>query len=81
MRLLKIDENCEFSLAEDIINNTYLYAILSHTWGDDDDDEVNIKDLMEGSSKTKAGYRKASVLRTASFLRQPTILSGGHLPH
>jgi hypothetical protein len=57
MRLLQVNENGEFSLTKDIINNTSLYAILSHTWGDDDK-EVNFKDLTEGSGKTKAGYRK-----------------------
>jgi hypothetical protein len=57
MRLLQVNENGDFSLTKDIINNTRLYAILSHTWGDDDE-EVNFKDLTEGSGKTKAGYRK-----------------------
>jgi hypothetical protein len=57
MRLLQVNENGDFSLTKDIINNTRLYAILSHTWGDDDE-EVNFKDLTEGSRKTKAGYRK-----------------------
>jgi hypothetical protein len=57
MRLLQVNENGDFSLTKDIINNTRLYAILSHTWGEDDE-EVNFKDLTEGSGKTKAGYRK-----------------------
>jgi Heterokaryon incompatibility protein (HET) len=57
MRLLELKDNGKFSLTNDIINNKRPYAILSHTWGDDND-EVNYKDLMEGSGKTKAGYRK-----------------------
>jgi hypothetical protein len=57
MRLLQVNENGEFSLTKDIIKIRSHYAILSHTWGDDDD-EVNFKDMMEGSGKTKAGYRK-----------------------
>lgn len=57
MRLLKLQDNGEFSLTRDIVNNTQPYAILSHTWGDDDE-EVNFKDLIEGSGETKAGYKK-----------------------
>jgi hypothetical protein len=59
MRLLELKNNGEFSLTKDIVNNKgeRPYAILSHTWGDDDD-EVNFKDLTEGSGETKAGYKK-----------------------
>ena len=57
MRLLELKDNGNFSLTKDIVNNKLPYAILSHTWGPDDD-EVNFKDLMEGCGKTKAGYRK-----------------------
>jgi hypothetical protein len=57
MRLLKVNGNGEFSLTKDIINNRSSYAILSHTWGDDDD-EVSFNDVTEGSGKAKAEYRK-----------------------
>src|SRR6266487_3923768 len=57
MRLLEVNGSGQFSLTKDIINNTTPYAILSHTWGDDDK-EVNFKDLIDGSGKTKAGYGK-----------------------
>ncbi|OCK72991.1 HET-domain-containing protein, partial [Lepidopterella palustris CBS 459.81] len=57
MRLLKVKDNGEFSLTKDLINNIPPYAILSHTWGDDDE-EVTFKDLTEGLGKTKLGYRK-----------------------
>lgn len=57
MRLLKLEGNNEFSLTSDIINPTTPYAILSHTWGDDNE-EISFKDLMDGSEKTKDGYRK-----------------------
>jgi len=57
MRLLELRDNGEFSLTKDIVNNEQPYAILSHTWGDDDE-EVTFKDLTEGSGKTKVGYRK-----------------------
>jgi hypothetical protein len=57
MRLLELESNGELSLTKDLINNIPSYAILSHTWGDDDE-EVTFKDLTERAGETKAGYRK-----------------------
>jgi hypothetical protein len=57
MRLLQLKTDGKFSLTKDLINEVPPYAILSHTWGDDDQ-EVTFKDLMECSGDTKAGYRK-----------------------
>jgi hypothetical protein len=57
MRLLKLTENGEFSLTKDIIDDIPEYAILSHTWGDDEE-EVTFKDMVEGLGQGKAGYRK-----------------------
>src|ERR1700722_15908795 len=57
MRLLKLKDDGEFSLIEFVGNNIPRYAILSHTWGADDE-EVTFKDLMEGTGKGKAGYEK-----------------------
>ncbi|TVY30606.1 Vegetative incompatibility protein HET-E-1, partial [Lachnellula hyalina] len=57
MRLLKLEANGEFSLTNDITQPTTPYAILSHTWGGDNE-EVTFEDLMDGSGKTKNGYRK-----------------------
>jgi hypothetical protein len=57
MRLLKLEENGEFSLTKDITYPTTPYAILSHTWGEDGE-EVNFGDLKDGSGKTKDGYKK-----------------------
>jgi hypothetical protein len=57
MRLLKLIANGEFRLTKDLINNIPPYAILSHTWGDDDD-EVTFKDLTEGFGNSRVGYRK-----------------------
>jgi hypothetical protein len=57
MRLLQVNENGEFSLTRDFTNNIPRYAILSHTWGDDEE-EVTFKDLENGSGKTKSGYKK-----------------------
>jgi hypothetical protein len=56
MRLLRLN-NGDLSLTKDLITDIPLYAILSHTWGDDEE-EVTFKDLTEGSGKTKSGYRK-----------------------
>ncbi|CZR50573.1 uncharacterized protein PAC_00447 [Phialocephala subalpina] len=57
MRLLKLEANGEFSLTNDITYPTTPYAILSHTWGEDDE-EVTFEDLKDGSGKTKNGYKK-----------------------
>jgi hypothetical protein len=57
MRLLRLKDDGEFSLAEYISNDIPRYAILSHTWGADHE-EVTFKDLAEGTGKSKAGYSK-----------------------
>ena len=57
MRLLERDSSGEFGLTKDLVNNLPAYAILSHTWGDDDQ-EVTYQDMTEGSAKSKAGYQK-----------------------
>jgi hypothetical protein len=57
MRLLKLQDDGEFSLIEFIGDNIPRYAILSHTWGADGE-EVTFKDLMKGTGKSKAGYQK-----------------------
>ncbi|KAH8590040.1 hypothetical protein B0O99DRAFT_522093 [Bisporella sp. PMI_857] len=57
MRLLELKSYGESSLTRDLIDNIPPYAILSHTWGEDDT-EVTFQDLVQGISKNKAGYRK-----------------------
>ncbi|KAH8594139.1 hypothetical protein B0O99DRAFT_595843 [Bisporella sp. PMI_857] len=57
MRLLELKNNGEFSLTKDLIDNIPPYAILSHTWGNDDE-EATFQDLTGGVGKSKAGYRK-----------------------
>ncbi|KAH8660872.1 hypothetical protein BGZ60DRAFT_456220 [Tricladium varicosporioides] len=57
MRLLQRKDNQEFSLTKDLLSNIPDYAILSHTWGEDDQ-EVTFKDLVEGSGTFKIGYKK-----------------------
>jgi Heterokaryon incompatibility protein (HET) len=55
MRLLRVTESGEFTLTKDLHKNIPKYAILSHTWGDDDD-EVTFKDMTEGLGQAKVGY-------------------------
>ena len=57
MRLLERKDTDEFSLTKDLVKNIPAYAILSHIWGDDNQ-EVTYEDLAEGSGKFKAGYQK-----------------------
>jgi hypothetical protein len=89
MRLLKLEDSGEFSLTKSITypttptiptTPTVPYVILSHTWGEDDE-EVNFGDLKDGSRKTKVGYKKLRFLWRVGRSRWPTILLGGHLLH
>jgi hypothetical protein len=57
MRLLELNSHGEFSLTKYLIDNIPPYAILSHTWGEDDE-EVTFQDLTQGVGESKAGYRK-----------------------
>ena len=57
MRLLKWGSRGELSLTKDYVDDAPPYAILSHTWGRDED-EVTFQDLKNGSGRSKAGYTK-----------------------
>ena len=57
MRLLRLEDNGEFSLVEFVGKNIPRYAVLSHTWRADDE-EVTFKDLVEGAGQSKSGYSK-----------------------
>ncbi len=57
IRLLELEYHGEFSLTEIIGDDIPPYAILSHTWGVDDE-EVTFKDLVEDTGKSKASYYK-----------------------
>jgi hypothetical protein len=57
MRLLQCNNDGEYSLTKDFIDDIPRYAILSHTWGKDTE-EVTFRDLMDGTGKSKAGYNK-----------------------
>jgi hypothetical protein len=62
MRLLKIQHDGSLTLTEDLIENIPQYAILSHTW-EDDNQEVTFKDILEGTGQQKEGYRKIKFCR------------------
>ena len=55
MRLLQYNNDGEFNLTEFFESDIPKYAILSHRWGAE---EVTFKDLIDGTSKSKAGYSK-----------------------
>jgi hypothetical protein len=58
MRLLELNKGGEVSLLKDFIGDDVPeYAILSHTWGRNDE-EVTYKELMDGTGKSKTGYNK-----------------------
>src|SRR6266542_6895586 len=62
MRLLELKDYGEFSLTKDLIDNIPQYAILSHTWGEDNE-EVTFDDLVTGAGKSKVGYKKIQFCR------------------
>jgi hypothetical protein len=57
MRLLQLKDDGEFTVAEFVGKNIPPYAVLSHTWGLNSE-EVSLKDLIDGTGKSKAGYKK-----------------------
>ena len=57
MRLLKLEVIAEFCLTNDITYPITPNAILSHTWGEDDE-EIIFEYLKDGLRKTKIGYKK-----------------------
>ncbi|KAH8691698.1 heterokaryon incompatibility protein-domain-containing protein, partial [Phaeosphaeriaceae sp. PMI808] len=57
MRLLQLQDNSEFSLVEYLGNKIPRYAILSHTWGSDNE-EVTYQDLFNGTGNDKKGFCK-----------------------
>ena len=52
MRLLEFDSRGILTLTKNFDENIPCYTLLSHSWGAD------FKDLGNGSSKIKAGYKK-----------------------
>lgn len=62
MRLLSVDESGNLKLTKDLTADIPGYAILSHTWGSDDN-ELTMQDVVEGRGREKAGYRKIEFCR------------------
>ncbi|KIX06336.1 uncharacterized protein Z518_04312 [Rhinocladiella mackenziei CBS 650.93] len=58
MRLLKADSHSELILTKNLIKDIPDYAILSHTWARNEEDEVTFDDLKDGSGGNKSGYDK-----------------------
>ena len=57
MRLLKLDDG-RLSLEWFPKDKIPPYAILSHTWGRGENDEVTFKDLADGTAENKIGFKK-----------------------
>ncbi|KAH8632655.1 HET-domain-containing protein [Alternaria alternata] len=57
MRLLQRQGNDSFQLVYRVDEQIPPYAILSHTWGSEED-EVTFKDVVDGTYKKRKGYRK-----------------------
>jgi hypothetical protein len=55
MRLLRLGDGDEVSLVEYTQSSIPPYAILSHTWNEE---EVTFRDMIEGTGKDKRGYAK-----------------------
>ncbi|RYP12344.1 hypothetical protein DL765_007390 [Monosporascus sp. GIB2] len=58
MRLLMRDQNGELSLTKDLFDEIPPYAILSHTWSENVDEEVTFRDIKNGAGSSKSAYRK-----------------------
>lgn len=59
MRLLHHPTDGVFSLTPDFpFRRRPLYAILSHTWSANENDEVSLQDLQDGKAQQKLGFRK-----------------------
>ncbi|KAH8645357.1 heterokaryon incompatibility protein-domain-containing protein [Xylariales sp. PMI_506] len=57
MRLLQLDTKGNFCFTKDLVDDIPPYAILSHTWGADED-EVAFADIGSNTARGKVGFRK-----------------------
>ncbi|KAF2259649.1 HET-domain-containing protein [Lojkania enalia] len=57
MRLLQRNSHGDLTFTEDLHDGIPAYAILSHTWGKDEE-EVTFRDMKDGSGRGKKGYKK-----------------------
>jgi hypothetical protein len=58
MRLLKLNDSGRLSLEWFPKDKLPSYAILSHTWGRGEDDEVTFKDIVDGTGDNKRCFQK-----------------------
>lgn len=58
MRLLQIQEDGGFNVTGDLVNDIPPYAILSHTWHVNQDQEVTFHDIQHNIGQQKQGYQK-----------------------
>jgi hypothetical protein len=72
MRLLKVNDDGRFSLVWFPKDNIPPYAILSHTWGRGEDDEVTFKDVIHGSQ-----LARPDVVATLQLMSGGTQLISG----
>lgn len=61
MRLVHIGENGQLSLVRFDDHKAPCYAILSHTWGQENE-EISFKDMTDNSGQEKSGYIKLSFM-------------------
>jgi tetratricopeptide (TPR) repeat protein len=57
MRLLKLEDDGSLTFTKDLASDIPPYAILSHTWGDDEE-ELTFRDIKKGRGKDKDGWAK-----------------------
>jgi heterokaryon incompatibility protein (HET) len=58
MRLLKVNEDGSFGLESVLEDKAPSFAILSHTWSTEADDEVKLQDIKDGTCANKTGFQK-----------------------
>jgi hypothetical protein len=58
MRLLQLSSHGELSLTKDFGDDAPPYAILSHTWNENNDEEVTFNDIEHKCGTSKAGHAK-----------------------
>jgi hypothetical protein len=58
MRLLERQANGKLALTEYDAKDVPSYAILSHTWAEDNSEEVSFQDVEAGTGEGKAGWKK-----------------------
>jgi hypothetical protein len=72
MRLLKYDDEGNISLTEFDESDVPEYAILSHTWEQDNSKEVTYAEVMSGTGHDKEGFKKIRFYRQQA--RQDSLL-------